>query len=73
MDREGFMKQIAEAKVSVAKSALANPFVYHEASELHEARRELKRAQARVERAQAVWDKFIAPAKGWAPDPLKEV
>lgn len=65
-------KQIAEAKVECAKFALAYPYATPEGLELSCARSNFHEAKVRLEQAQARWEKRIAPAKGWAPDPLKE-
>lgn len=71
--RDSLMDQIRDAGISVAKSALANPFMYHQGVNLSSARDELIRAKAREAAAQKAWDALIAPACNWAPDPLKEV
>lgn len=69
---DSFMRQFADVKVEIARAALAHPFVYPAGNELHEARRALKAAQQRLARAEVAWAALIAPAAGWAPDPLKE-
>lgn len=72
LTRKALMRQIRAAQLTVARTALANPFMYHEAGELVDARRLLKEAQERLTRAEKAWAALIAPAAGWAPDPLKE-
>lgn len=63
--------EIDQAAVHCAKSALVFPYLYDEGRALSGARAQLVVAQARVDKAQAAWDAFIAPAKGSALDPLK--
>jgi len=70
--QESLAAQVENAKLSCAKTALANPFVYHEGVNLSNARAALVKAQHELNVAQAAWDRLIAPAKGWAPDPFKE-
>lgn len=70
--RDGFLEQIKEAKISVAKMALANPGMSDEGCELMAARRSYTEAKARLKRAEVRWKEVIAPAGNWAPDPLKE-
>ncbi len=72
MTRDELLAAQREASVSLARTALANPFIYPEANRLTSARRRLAQAQQELAAAQAAWDRLIAPAKGWAPDPLKE-
>lgn len=70
--RESFMAQIESAKISVAKTALANPYVYPEGSRLGNARQAHSAAVQELAQAEAAWKALIAPAKGWAKDPFEE-
>ena len=70
LTRSALLEQIEAAKIGVARSALATPGIYHEAVELLGARKAFREAKERLARAEAAWAALIAPAKGWAPDPL---
>lgn len=61
-----------EAELSIAKTALANPFMFNEAVELSDARVAAEEAQKRLTKAENAWKDLIAPAFGWAQDPLKK-
>jgi len=65
-----FEKIRASAAESLAKTALANPFMFPVGVELVDARRALVAAQLRADKAEKAWADWIAPARGWAPDPL---
>ena len=66
------MRQIESAKLSCAKMALACPGMYPQGSELMHARQAFELAKERLAKAELAWANLIAPAKGWAPDPLAE-
>jgi hypothetical protein len=72
IEPDSLHKQIASAKVSVARHALASPFFFEQGCELVNAREALRHAKHRLLVAEAAWAQLIAPAKGWAPDPLKD-
>ncbi len=66
-----FVRQQREAALSLAKTALANPYLFPEGGELTDARRNLAEAQERLKLAEKRWLALIEPATGWAPDPLR--
>ena len=55
-------KQIQEARVSVAKSAIGSPNVYPQYSRLCEAKRQLLAAEKELKEARSAWDKLIEAA-----------
>jgi hypothetical protein len=61
-----------ESGEELARLALAQPYMFSEGRRLDDARRTYERAKAELVAAEAAWQKRIAPAKGWAPDPLAQ-
>ena len=72
MTRKQLMDEIDEARVDCAKYALAYPALTAEGRHLMAARGQLRRAKLDLAAAEKAWAERIAPAKGWAPDPLKD-